>query len=558
MADLRRIVALLRPYWPYLGQSLLVSGLMTVLALPGPYVTKLLLDEAYPQRDHGLLQLLLLGAAAFAVFQGAMQVVSGYFGRQVGLAMSYDLQSRLYRHVQGQDLGFFERHETGEILSRFDDLESSTSGVIAIVSTVILNSLQLLVFPALLIWIHPTLAALCLLVLPFDAALALFAGGYARRYAQRIAEAGARLSARTVESLAGIRTIQSLAAEASFLRGIRGGLEEVARLQVRAGALDGGVGLVATVVRSTGALAYGWYGWTQVLDGRLTPGTFLAFSAYAGFLYAPLQEIITLWPQVQAVRVHIGRFLEVYDRRPRVASPTAAIVHGLRGGDIELCGVVFGYGGEPVLHGVDAVFPARRVTALVGRSGAGKSTLVHLIPRFFDPQEGRVSVDGADVRRLDLRDLRRRVGFALQGASLFQGTIRDNLTLGADVPQTDLEDAARLACIDDCIADLPEGYDSSLGEGGGGLSAGQQQRLTLARVLLLDTPILILDEPTSALDVETEDRVCTALRMICEGRTVILIAHRPRTIAAADEVVTLADGRVETDLDSPGAVALAA
>lgn len=546
MSKATRVLQLLRPYSRYLAQSLIVSMMMTVLALPGPYITKLLLDDAYPHRDYGLLQFLLIGGAGFALFLAVVQAVASLFGRQVSLAMGLDVQSRLLHHVQRLDFGFFDQHETGDLLSRFDDLDASISGVIQIINTVVINSLQLLIFPAVLIWIHPTLAALTMLVLPFDAVLALLAGYYGRRYGRWIAEGSATLSARTVEALTAIRSIQSLNAEALFYRKVRGAFEGLADLQVRAAGIETAIGFAATVVRTAGALAFGWYGWTQVLDGEMTPGTFLAFSAYAGFLYGPVHEIITLWPQVQGVRVHVDRFLEVYDRRPLVDTRPHAIMPTCRPGDIEFNDVVFGYTDRPVLTGVTTVFRAGRRTVLTGRSGAGKSTLVKLIPRFYDPSSGIVRLHGRDLRSYDLPALRRTIGFALQGGCLFYGTVRENLTLAGDIPQGDVESAAIQACIHRDIAALPDGYDTPLGESGGQLSAGQAQRLALARVLLLDTPVLILDEPTSALDEETERSVRDALHRVSEGRTTILITHRPETLALADDVVELVDGRVRS------------
>lgn len=547
MGGLGRIIQLLRPYSRYLVQALLISLLMTVLALPGPYITKLLLDDAYPHRDYGLLQFLLVGGAGFGLFLGFVQVSSGLFGRQVGLTMSLDFQSRLYQHVQTLDFQFFDSRETGEILSRFDDLEASVSGVIDIVNTVIINLLQLLVFPAVLVWIHPTLAILSLIVLPFDGVLALVSGHYSKRFARRIAERSAALSAKTVESLSSIRTIQSLCAEGVFYRRIRARFEEVAVLQVRATVLDSAIGFTAMVLRTFGALAYGWYGWSQVLAGAMTPGTFLAFSAYAAFLYGPVHQIITLWPQIQTVRVHVERFLEVYERTPLVRSPQNAISPGRLRGDIEFDAVVFGYGEESVLRGASVRFAAGRTTALTGKSGAGKSTLVKLIPRFYDPQQGCVRVDGRDLRTYDLSALRRSIGFALQGGCLFHGTVRDNLTLGEEIGPADLEEAARSACIHEHIAQLPDAYDTQLGEGGAGFSAGQLQRLALARVLLHNAPILILDEPTSALDQDTEREVREMLKRVCQGRTTIVITHRPESISMAHEVVRLVEGRVVTE-----------
>lgn len=429
------------------------------------------------------------------------------------------------------------------------------SGVIDIINTVIINSLQMLVFPAVLIWIHPTLDMLSLIVLPFDAALALVSGHYSRRFAKRIAERSAELSARTVESLSSIRTIQSLGAEGVFYRRIRDRFEALAVLQVQATALDSVIGFTASLLRTVGALAYGWYGWTQVLDGALTPGTFLAFSAYAAFLYGPVHQIITLWPQLQVVRVHVDRFLEIYERVPLVRTTGQASSPARVRGDIQFDKVVFGYGAHSVLRGVDLRFAVGHTTALIGSSGAGKSTLVKLIPRFYDPQQGQVRLDGQDLRGDELQMLRRAIGFALQGGCLFHGTVRENLSLGQDIPHADLEAAARWACIHDHLAQLPDGYEAALGAGGTGFSVGQLQRLALARVLLQNTPILILDEPTASLDQETERLVGTALRRVAEGRTTILIAHQPETIAMADEVVELVDGRVVRGADVPALAA---
>ncbi|MDA0335032.1 MAG: ATP-binding cassette domain-containing protein [bacterium] len=544
MSGFGQVLQLLRPYGRYLIQALLISLLLTVLALPGPYITKLLLDDAYPHQDYGLLQFLLVGGAGLSLFLGFVQVSAGFFGRQVGLGMSLDLQTRLYRHVQSLDFCFFDGRETGEILSRFDDLDASVSGVIHIANTMIINSLQLLVFPAVLLWIQPTLALLSLVVLPFDAALALVSGHFSKIFARRIAEQAAALSAKTVESLSSIRTIQSLCAEGVFYGRIRTRFEDLAVVQVHATALDSLIGFSATALRTGGALAYGWYGWSQVLGGHMTPGTFLAFSAYAAFLYGPMHQLITLWPRVQTVRVHVERFLEIYQRVPLIVSvPHALRPTRLRGG-IDFDEVAFGYEGVPVLRGASVHFAAGRTTALIGESGAGKSTLVQLIPRFYDPQEGHIRIDGRPLQAYDVRALRRSIGFAMQGGSLFHGTVRENLTMGQDISQADLEDAARWACIHEHIAQLALAYDTPLGAGGAGMSSGQLQRLALARVLLQNTPVLILDEPTSALDQETETHVRQALRRACEGRTTILIAHRPETISMADEVVQLVNGRI--------------
>lgn len=544
MNQVLQIVRLLHPYWRFIGQSLLVGAMISLLSLPGPYLTKMLIDDVYPHQDFALLDFVLLVGAAVSLFAGLAGALSAHFGRRVGIGMGFDFQARLYRHLQRLDFGFFDRRETGEILSRFDDMQASIGNVIAMISALVMNSLQLLIFPAVLFYLNWQLALISLAVLPFDALLAVGTRSHYQRLATRIAEEGAALSARAYESLASIRTIQALGLEANFFEKLRDRFLGVARLQIRASLLQQGSGFASAVIRSAGSLAYGWYGWSRVLQGDLSLGTFMAFSGYTGYLYGPIQSLIGLLPQLESTLVHTRRFLEVYELRPAIEDRLGAVPLKEVRGEIAFCGVSFGYNGTPVLRNLNLKIPARQCLALVGRSGAGKSTLVKLIPRFYDPTEGYVALDGRDIRQYQLKSLRRRVGFAMQGSAIFQGTIWENLTFGRDIPVQDVEDAARAAYIHNFVISLPQGYHTPLGEGGAGISEGQKQRLALARVLLLDTPILILDEPTSALDAESEEAIRKALRTVREGRTTIIIAHRPATIQEADEVVVLKGGQI--------------
>ena len=544
MSQIGQILALLRPYWRYLAQSLLVAVMVTVLSLPGPYLTKLLVDDVYPHQDYGLLYFLLVLGAVTSTFLGLTSAASGLFGQQVSLGMSLDFQSRLYRHIQELDFSFFDRRETGEIMSRFDDLQASVSGVIGLMDSLVLNGLKVLVFPAVLFAIEWRLALIALAVLPFDTVLASVSGRVQSRYSRRIAEQSAELSAKTVESLSNVRTVQALRLEGVFHERLLTLLQRVAQTRVRATAFGGGIGFAADIVRLVGSTAFAWYGWSHVLGGSLSLGTFLAFSAYVGYLYGPISGLISLWPEVQMVRVRIDRFLEVYAREPSIRDGALDLPGCTLAGEIRFEQVWFGYGEEPVLRGVDLTIGAGATVALIGMSGAGKSTMAKLIPRFYDPDAGRVMLDGVDVREYRLEGLRTAVVSAMQGSGLFQGTVLDNLTFGREIPMRDVEAAARSACIHDDIAALPEGYATVMGEHGAGVSEGQKQRLALARVLLLDAPVVILDEPTAALDQKTEMMLRDTLAIACEGRTTIIITHRPEAIQAADEVVALVDGRV--------------
>lgn len=544
MQPFGQLALMLRPYWKFMAQSLLVGVLITFLSLPGPYFTKVLVDQVHPHADFGLLYFLLALGGALSTFLGLTGGLHGYFAQQVGIGMSFDFQARLYRHLQGLDFGFFDRRETGELLSRFGDMQAAIDGTIDALNALVVSCLQLLVFPAVLFYIHWKLALLSVAILPVDALLGGVTGRYARRLSQRLAEESAQLAAKTCESLAGIRAIQSLGTEGLFYARLCGLFNRVAELQRQSALLHNSAGFLATLLKTGGILAYGWYGWTQVLQGHLSLGTYLAFSGYTGYLYGPLERLIGLWPQFQSTLVHARRFFEIYELKPQIRDQPELPALTRARGTIGLRRVSFAYGGAPVLSRVDLEIPAGAFLALVGRSGAGKSTLARLIPRFYDPDEGQVTLDGRDVRHCRLGSLRRQIGFVMQGNVLFQGSILDNLRLGCDCSLAEVEQAMRAVCLGELVNALPAGYDTVVGEGGVGLSEGQKQRLVLARVLLRDPPVLILDEATAALDAETERHILESLRRTRQGRTTLLIAHSLSAIRWADEIAVLDNGAI--------------
>lgn len=545
MKRLLKIAELIRPYWKYVMQSFLVSVLLMLLSLPGPLITKVLIDDVFPYRDTTLLSIVLLVGAAISLGAGLTGAVSGHFGHCVSVAMGYDVKSRFYRHIQSLDFAFFDSRKTGEVLSRFRDMDSSISQLIGMVNTASMNLLQLVIFPPILLYINWQLALVSLAVLPLDTVLIAISRRFLRRYSREGAEAGAELSAGTYESLSGIRTIQALGIEGATFRRLQVLFDRLARIQIKSSVFQSVSGFSATIIKTGGTLAYGWFGWSEVIAGNLTLGSFMAFSAYVGYLYGPIERLIGLVGQVEVALTHTERFLEVYELRPSIRDDRTRPDISISMGTIRFDGVSFAYPDhERVLHDIDFEIAGGSTVALVGPSGAGKSTIAKLIPRFYDPVDGSVSIDGVDVRSVRLSSLRKQVGFALQGSTLFYGTILDNLTADRDILMPDVEAAARAAFIHEHIASLPEGYLTMLGEGGVQLSDGQRQRVALARTLLLDTPILILDEPTSSLDEASELHVRDALNSVRERRTTIIITHSPATMEIADRVVSVEGGRV--------------
>ncbi len=545
MRQIFKIIKMLRPYWRFIFQSILVGIMVMFLQIPGPYITKVLIDDVYPHKDYTLLTFILIIGAVLSTGLGFTSLLSTYFARYVGVNMGLDFKSRFYYHLQSQDFGFFDNRQTGEIMSRSKDMDSSISSTIRMVNSVIINILQVLIFPPILLYINWKLALISLAVLPFDTVLIMVSKKYLSRVSKKVTEESAELSAKYYESLSGIRTMQALGLEAAFYHKIRDLILSVSKLRIQSTHLSGGFGFIGSLVKTAGTLAYGWYGWTQVLNGNLSLGSYMAFTGYVGYLYGPIGNLIGLVGQVEMALVRINRFFEVYDLRPEIQDrPDMTALPQVRG-EIDFHNVSFSYQeDQPVLHRIDLHIPAQTTIALVGKSGSGKSTLAKLIPRFYDPQEGYVSIDGYDIRNYRLKSIRQQVGFAMQGSTLFQGSILDNLTFGHDIPMRDVQAATQAAYIHDFIASLPEGYETLVGEQGAQMSEGQKQRIALSRVLLMDTPILILDEPTAALDMESEYHIQEALKTVRQGRTTIIIAHRLSTIQNADEIVVLDEGQI--------------
>ena len=545
MQPFKQIFQLIKPYWKQILQSTIAGILIMLLSIPGPMLTKVLIDDVYPHQDTDLLTFVLIIGAAISIVLGTTNLLSGYYSQCVGIRMGLDYQSRFYRHIQSLDFSFFDRRETGEILARFGDMRSSISNVIGILNSFVMNSLQLIIFPPILIFLNWKLALISLAVLPFDTLIAALSRPVLRSLSQRLAEKSAELSARTIESISGVRTVQALGMEAAFHDNLKGIFLGVSSLQLKSSLFQGGLGLLSTLLKTAGTLAYSWYGWSQVLSGQLSLGSFLAFSAYVGYLFGPIEGLVSLIPRIEVCLVHANRFFEVYQLKPTVITTSNLPAMGKVQGNVAFQNVSFSYDDETqVLSNIDLMIPHGQTTALVGPSGSGKSTLAKLIPRFYDPCEGAIAIDGQDLRNVSVTSLRKHIGFALQGSNLFQGTILHNLTFGREISPVAVEDACRSAYIHDFIVSLPNGYQTILGEQGAQLSEGQKQRVALARVLLLDTPILILDEPTSALDPESEHFIQRALETISQDRTTLIIAHRLTTIQRADQIVVMNQGRI--------------
>jgi ATP-binding cassette subfamily B protein/subfamily B ATP-binding cassette protein MsbA len=486
--------------------------------------------------------ILVLGVA-----HKAAQMSSQFLLIRAGLGLVRNLRLDVTDHLHRLSLRYHDRTKVGDSIYRaaYDSYaaQSLLSGVVAPVATGIVILTGILV---VMVRLDAVLTAIALAVAPLLGAAVWAFGRGIERQSRRYHEQESALFSTMQETLSSIRFVQAYNREADTHArvGDRAGRSMAAneRLALTQLAFSACVGL--TMAAGTAAAVY--IGARRVLDGRLLLGDVLVFLAYLGMLYTPVNAFAQSSGVLRSARTQLARVFEVLATAPEVADRAGAIALPRVRGRIEFRGVGFAYEpGQWVMRDVDLVVPEGCVVAIVGRTGAGKSTLASLLPRFYDPDEGAVLLDGHDLRDLRLEWLRRQVGLVLQDAILLSGTIAENIGCGRPgATREQIADAARRAQADEFIRELPDGYETMLGERGVNLSGGQRQRLALARAFLKDAPILVLDEPTSALDSQTETALMESIHDLIKGRTTFIIAHRLSTIRGADLILVIDGGRV--------------
>jgi ABC-type multidrug transport system fused ATPase/permease subunit len=546
----RRVSTLARLTAPYkLRTTLAVVSLLaaTLTALVPPYLAKIAIDDGIRVQD---LQVLTTVVVLFVVAGLANLVTSGaqtYFTGWTGERILADLRNRLFRHLQRLSLGYFERNRAGVIISRLtNDVDALDQLVTDGVTTLVQNTLLLIGSAAILFWLDWRLALATLAVIPAMAvATAIFRIRSSRAY-RAVRERLGLVTATLAEDIAGMRIIQSFTRET----GRRRHFEEVNSHYREANqqtVLNNGLyfpfvdflSAVATAV----VLGYGGY---MVAGGEVSVGTLFAFILYVSNFFDPVQQLSQLYNTFLAAVAALDKIMDVMDEEPEVQDQPDARELGRIEGHVRLEGLTFGYGvGPEVLHGLDLDVPAGTTVALVGHTGAGKSTIAKLLARFYDPREGRITVDGTDLRDVTQESLRRQLGIVPQEGFLFAGSVRDNIAFGRpDATNEDIRAAATAVGAHEFIMRLEDGYETDVQERGTRLSLGQRQLVAFARALLADPRILILDEATSSVDIGTERKIETALRKLLAGRTAFVIAHRLSTIRGADLIVVLEHGRI--------------
>ncbi|MGH9216604.1 MAG: ABC transporter ATP-binding protein [Acidimicrobiales bacterium] len=535
-------------------RSGLILGVATGLAWTAAKVStglivKTAVDRGIESDDMGALLRWSALLGIVAVFSATFTGLRRYMAFREARWIEADLRDRLFAHLQRLHFAFHDQSQTGQLMSRANTDLQQVQAFVVMIPLTISNAVTVLAVTVILAFIDPLLTLLALGSLPF---MNVLATRFSRRLypsVMGIQRESAELAAVVEESVAGVRVIKGLGAERVQAARLKGEAEDVydqsmAAARTRASFLPGlellpNIGLIAV-------LAYGGH---QVLNGDLSLGSLIAFNVYIAMLVWPLRMLGMIVAQAQRAVVSAERVDEVLATAPLVADAPRPVALPTGGGAVAFDGVRFSYGGRtPVLDDFDLRVSPGESVALVGATGSGKTTVARLIPRFYDVDAGRITLDGVDVRDLRLRDLRRAIGIVFEDTFLFSDTIAANIAFAdPDAPHADIERAARLAGAHEFICELGDGYATRIGERGYSLSGGQRQRIAIARAILADPRVLILDDATSAVDPTKEHEIRDALTEVMRGRTTIVIAHRPATIALADRVVLIDSRRVAAE-----------
>lgn len=550
LGKILRLLRLIRGYWSAMFKDMMFGLAVQTLGMTTPYLTALLIDRVYPARDVSLMHLIIGALLALSVVVSFMRAGQAYYNVAVNSGLSNTISLDFFNHLQHQKAAFFDEHRVGELVSRFQDVTGSLGTVNRVLRTFFLNGIYLVLVPPFLLLIDWKLALVGLAGIPFNIIVTYRAGRAAQCYMKETSEAYAELRAFQVDVLGNIRTLKTMALENYVYRNTYERMEEARRKQIGAARVVRYYGIWNGLVRALSTALYTWYGWHLVLGGQLSLGGFIAFSAYIGFIYNPIYEFISLFSDLQQSSVSFDRMFEYLDNPPEqdpalAKTRPAALKHVLKS-SVQMKGVSFGYLPDKlVLREIDLNIKSGTVNAIVGPSGSGKTSLLRLLTRMDDPSAGEIRLDGLPIQELPLADLRRQVAVVWQDVGLMQGSIWDNLTIGLESPSPERVFEAIRACrLDELIADLPFGHDTVIGEGGCTLSAGQRQRMAIARALIRDTPILILDEAVANIDVETEIEILNNIFSQLNGKTVIFVSHRLASVVAADQICVINGGRL--------------
>jgi subfamily B ATP-binding cassette protein HlyB/CyaB len=532
-------------YRRLLAEVLIISLVLQIIGLATPVFFQVVMDKVLVNHAVSTLNVIAVGLLCAILFEASLTAIRSYVFSHTTSKLDVELGARLFRHLLALPVSYFQARRTGDSVARVRELEQIRSFLTGNALTVMIDVMFSVVFLCVMFWYSPSLTLIVVLSIPAYGVLSLLFTPVLRARLNEKFNRGAENHSFLVETVSGVDTVKAMAVEPRWIQQWERQLASYVSAALKATMTGQTANVAVTMISKLVTLAIMWAGAWRVMEGALTVGELIAFNMLAGQVANPILRLAQLWNDFQQVGISMQRLGDILNTHTEVVGHRARLPR--INGNIEFDQVSFRYRPDTaeVLRTVSFSVPQGQVLGIVGRSGSGKSTITKLVQRLYVPERGRILVDGHDLAIMDASSLRDQLGVVLQENTLFNRSVRDNIALAN--PLAALEEVvavARLAGAHEFICELPEGYDTILGENGTGLSGGQRQRIAIARALIKDPRILIMDEATSALDYESERIIQDSMDRICRGRTVIIVAHRLSAVRNADRILVMERGQI--------------
>ncbi len=544
---LLRCFSYLRPHWKFVTGVYLTMVLIDLITMVNPQLIRWTIDRGIGTADDSLLTLAVGGLLALIVVKGVLTYYEGLWTEIASQSVAYDLRNALQRKITELSFSFHDQAEAGDLLSRaIQDVERIRFLTGRAIFRIIESTFLMVLTAVMMIWMNPQLGLLAVASMPLLIVRSVTFGRIFRPLSLQIQKQLAVLTTRVEQNLRGVRVVKTFAQEAAEIERFASENQKWYDLSARSASLQANNLPLLNLIANISSVVILLYGGTLVINHALTLGELVAFTTYVAQIVTPVRYLGMVLPAITIAGSSAERVFEILDTAPLVADAPDVPDLMLERGEVVFDNVSFAYGRQAgVLKDISFVAQPRQVIALLGATGSGKTSVVNLIPRFYDPTTGRITIDGTDIRSVSLNSLRSQIGMVLQETTLFAASIRENIAFGKPAAtQAEIEAAAKDAQAHEFIMQLPDSYETEVGERGRTLSGGQKQRLAIARALLTDPRILILDDATSSVDSETEHLIQVALDRVMQGRTTFVIAHRLSTVHSADLILVLDRGRI--------------
>jgi len=540
-----RLLSFVKPYWVKLVFAVICMSLVAATNGLTAFIVKPVLDKIFFEKNETMLYIIPIGVILLYFLKGVFEYLQAYLMGFVGQKVITDIRNLIFANLQRQPLVFFDKTPTGVSISRImNDVNLLQSTVSDAFTAILKDAFTIIGLIFVVFYRDWRLAIIAFIILPFATYPIVAFGKKLRKISLKAQKSVARLTSFLHETITGQRVVKAFSMETYENRRFEEENDEMFRIILKRTKIRA---LSHPIMEVLGGIAIAviiWYGGKEVISGTSTPGNFFSFTAALLMLYEPIKRLNKENHNIQQGLAASQRVFEVIDREPEILERPDAIQLDRVSGSIEFGNVFFKYEEKMILNDINLTINKNEVLAIVGESGVGKTTLVNLIPRFYDVTDGKILIDGVDIRDATLSSLRKNIALVTQDIILFNDSIRNNIAYGVVPDQERLESAAHMAYAHDFIIKLPKKYDTNVGEKGVRLSGGQKQRIAIARALYKDSPILILDEATSSLDTASEIEVQKALENLMKGRTTIIIAHRLSTIINANRIIVLEKGTI--------------